>query len=83
MGATTRLSFESVGLDFGNDAVSGRVRFTLRGSHDCEVFGIPRTGKAVVIEGEIHCSFDMTVPRVREMIVTWDGIGLMRQLMMT
>ena len=68
----------SVGVDGSN------VRAVVRaaGSHDRTMFGIPPTGKRVVVDGEILCAFCETAGRICEASISWDAVGLVKQLMM-
>ena len=58
----------------------GRLAFSMRACHSRATFGVPATGRPVTIRGEVHCSFDESF-RIVDMIVTWDGINFMSQLL--
>src|SRR5688572_16279759 len=53
-------------------------RWTLRGTHQGELQGIPATGKAVVVHGISIIRFEQD--KAAEEFVEWDALGLLNQL---
>jgi steroid delta-isomerase-like uncharacterized protein len=53
-------------------------RWTMRGTHQGELQGLPATGKAVEVHGISVIRFEQDKPV--EEFVEWDALGLMRQL---
>ena len=54
------------------------IRWTARGTHEGELFGIPPTGKSVEITG--FDLFRIEGDRIAEMWQNWDALGLMQQV---
>jgi predicted ester cyclase len=59
------------------DHVAGR--FSLRGTHDGTLFGIPATGKAVGVGVMVIARFDEAGKWVEDW-ANWDQLGMMQQL---
>jgi steroid delta-isomerase-like uncharacterized protein len=53
-------------------------RWTIQGTHQGELQGLPATGKTVVVHGIAITRFEKD--KAAEQFVEWDALGLMRQL---
>jgi steroid delta-isomerase-like uncharacterized protein len=76
-----RAAFSDMRLTLEEEIAEGdRVvtRWTARGTHDGELFGIPATGKQVTVSG---ITIDRIVDgRIAETWTNWDTLGLLQQL---
>lgn len=60
------------------DGEKAAGRFTMRGAHHGEFWGIPATGNAIEIRGVDFLRFENN--RIKEIWVSLDSLGLMQQL---
>jgi steroid delta-isomerase-like uncharacterized protein len=76
-----RTAFPDVRLSIDDEIAEGdRVvtRWTARGTHQAELFGIPATGKQATVTG---MTIDRIVEgRIAESWTNWDTLGLLQQL---
>lgn len=61
-----------------SDGEKGAGRFTMRGTHQGEFWGIPATGNAIEIRGVDF--FHISGNRIKEIWVNLDSLALMQQL---
>jgi steroid delta-isomerase-like uncharacterized protein len=76
-----RMAFPDVRLSIDDEIAEGDLvvtRWTARGTHQAELFGIPATGKQATVTG---MTIDRIVEgRIAESWTNWDTLGLLQQL---
>jgi steroid delta-isomerase-like uncharacterized protein len=79
--STFRTAFPDVQFTVEDQVAEGDkvvTRYTFRGTHQGELFGIPATGKAVVFPG--ISIYRMQAGKMQEAWVNYDMMGMMQQL---